>query len=68
MRVEKTSGAYVAATVILTGATMDKAWADFEPLPENGGLARSLMASAIIEGVEASVRKHEVLVRKAKSR
>jgi hypothetical protein len=48
-----TSGAHGAAIVNLMGAAMDKAWADFEPLPRNKGLARSLMASAIIEGIEA---------------
>ncbi len=60
-----TPGAYPAATTNLMGAAMDKAWADFEPLPKNKGLARSLMASAIIEGIEANVREREVLVRKA---
>jgi hypothetical protein len=60
-----TSGAYGAAIVDLMGAAMDKAWADFEPLPKNRVLARSLMASAIMEGIEAGKRDHEVLVRKA---
>jgi hypothetical protein len=59
------SGAYGAAIVNLMGAAMDKAWADFEPLPKNRVLARSLMASAIIEGIEAGKRDHDVLVRKA---
>src|SRR5579862_5438579 len=60
-----TSGAYGTKIVNLMGAAMDKAWADFEPLPKNKGLARSLMASAITEAIEANVREHEVLVRKA---
>jgi hypothetical protein len=60
-----TSGAHGAAIVNLMGAAMDKAWADFEPLPRNKGLARSLMASAIIEGIEAGKRDRDVLARKA---
>jgi hypothetical protein len=60
-----TFGAYGAAIVNLMDSAMDKAWADFEPLPKNRGLARSLMASAIIEAVEAGKRDHDVLVRKA---
>jgi hypothetical protein len=57
-----TSAAYGPPIVNLMGAAMDKAWADFEPRPKNKGLARSLMASAIIE---AGRRDHDVLVRKA---
>jgi hypothetical protein len=60
-----TSGAYGASIVNLVGSAMDKAWADFEPRPKNEGLAKSLMESAIIEGIEANVREHDVLVRKA---
>jgi hypothetical protein len=60
-----TAGAYGAAIVNVMGAAMDKAWADFEPLPRNRVLARSLMAGAIIEGIEAGKRDHDVLVRTA---
>jgi hypothetical protein len=60
-----TSGAYGASIVNMMGSAMDKAWADFEPRPKNEGLAKSLMESAIIEGIEADVREHDVLVRKA---
>jgi hypothetical protein len=60
-----TSGAFGTAIVDLMGAAMDKAWADFEPLPKNKDLARSLMSSAIIEAIVANVREHDVLVRKA---
>jgi hypothetical protein len=55
-----TSGSYAAATVNLMGAAMGKAWADFEPLPKNEGLARSLMASAIIEAFECRDRSRQV--------
>jgi hypothetical protein len=60
-----TAGAYGAAIVNVMGAAMDKAWADFEPLPGNRVLARSLMAGAIIEGIEAGKRDQDVLVRTA---
>jgi hypothetical protein len=60
-----TSGAYGTSIVNLMGAAMDKAWADFEPLPKDERLARSLMESAIGEGIEANVREHDVFVRKA---
>jgi hypothetical protein len=58
------SDAHGTSIVNLMGAAMDKAWADFEPRPKNEFLAKSLMESAIIEGIEANVREH-VLVRKA---
>jgi hypothetical protein len=48
----------------MTGA-FDRAWDDFEPRPRNLNLARSLMASAIIEAVEAGERDEQSLVRKA---
>jgi hypothetical protein len=56
---------YGTAVVNLIGEAMDKAWADFEPLPKNEGLARSLMWSAIVEGIEGNVREPDVLIRKA---
>ena len=44
---------------------LDRAWGDFAPRPKNESLARSLMASAIIEAVEAGDQDRLSLVRKA---
>jgi hypothetical protein len=59
------SGAYDPELTVLMGAALDSAWSDFAPRPKNEVLARSLMASAIIEAVEAGERNRNTLVRKA---
>jgi hypothetical protein len=59
------SGAYDPELTVLMGAALDSAWSDFAPRPKNEVLARSLMASAIIEAVEAGERNKAALVRKA---
>jgi hypothetical protein len=43
----------------------ERAWADFAPRPRNERLAKSLMASAIVETVEAGGREPDDLVRSA---
>jgi hypothetical protein len=43
----------------------ERAWADFAPRPKNETMGRSLMASAIIEAIEAGDRDQASLVRKA---
>lgn len=60
-----TSGAYGPELVKVMTSALDRAWDDFEPRPKNLSLARSLMASAIIEAVEAGDRDEQSLVRKA---
>jgi hypothetical protein len=59
------SGVYGPELVETMGRAFDTAWADFMPKPANLGLARSLMATAIIEAVELGTRDHENLVRRA---
>jgi hypothetical protein len=59
------SGVYGPELVETMGRAFDTAWADFIPKPANQGLARSLMATAIIEAVETGTRDHESLVRQA---
>lgn len=60
-----TSGAYGPELVKAMSDAFDRAWADFAPRPKNETLARSLMASAIVEAVEAGDRDDASLVRKA---
>jgi hypothetical protein len=59
------SGAYGPELVKAMSDALDRAWDDFAPRPKNETLARSLMASAVIEAVEAGDRDHASLVRKA---
>jgi hypothetical protein len=59
------SGVYGPELVETMGRAFDTAWADFIPKPANQGLARSLMATAIIEAVETGTRDQESLVRQA---
>jgi hypothetical protein len=59
------SGAYDPESTVLMGDALDSAWRDFAPRPKNEVLARSLMASAIIEAVEAGERDKVGLVRSA---
>jgi hypothetical protein len=47
------------------GSAFDAAWENFKPAPNDAVLARLLMASAIIEAVEAGAREPEVLTTKA---
>lgn len=59
------SGVYGPELVEMMGRAFDSAWADFAPQPANKDLARSLMATAIIDAVELGTRDHENLVRRA---
>ncbi len=59
------SGVYGPELVQLMSGALDRAWRDFAPLPKNENLAKSLMASAIIEAIEAGEREEATLVRKA---
>jgi hypothetical protein len=59
------SGVYEPELVVTMGRAFDSAWADFAPQPANKDLARSLMATAIIDAVEVGTRDHENLVRRA---
>jgi hypothetical protein len=59
------SGVYEPELVETMGRAFDSAWADFAPQPANKDLARSLMATAIIDAVELGARDHESLVRRA---
>jgi hypothetical protein len=59
------SGLFGPELVETMGRAFDTAWADFIPKPANQGLARSLMATAIIEAVETGTRDQESLVRNA---
>ena len=60
-----TSSAYSPELVKVMSDAFDRAWDDFAPRPKNATLARSLMASAIVEAVEAGDRDHASLIRKA---
>lgn len=60
-----TSGAYEPERVKVMSDAFERAWGDFAPRPKNENLARSLMASAIVEAVEAGDLDHASLVRKA---
>jgi hypothetical protein len=60
-----TSGAYDPELVKEMSQAFDRAWGDFAPRPKNEELARSLMASAIIETVEAGKRDQDDLARGA---
>jgi hypothetical protein len=59
------SGAYGPEVVKAMSDAFDHAWGDFAPRPKNEALARSLMASAIIEAVESGDQDHASLIRKA---
>ena len=59
------SGVYGPELVKIMSDALDRAWRDFEPRPKNEVLAKSLMASAIIEAVEAGDSGEEALVRRA---
>jgi len=59
------SGVYEPEMVETMGRAFDSAWADFAPQPANKDLARSLMATAIIDAVELGARDHDNLVRRA---
>ena len=59
------SDIYDPETAKLMGDALDAAWSDFEPRPKNQDLARSLMATAIIEAVAAGETDVAALVRQA---
>jgi hypothetical protein len=48
-----TSGVYYPEILTVMGDALDIAWKKFRPVPKNAALARTVMASAIIEAVEA---------------
>lgn len=62
---ESSAGIYYPEMLRVMGDALDAAWREFKPTPKNEDLARLVMASAIIEGIEAGKRDHDVLVRKA---
>jgi hypothetical protein len=62
---ESSAGIYYPEMLRVMGDALDAAWKEFKPTPKNEDLARLVMASAIIEGIEAGKRDHDVLVRKA---
>jgi hypothetical protein len=59
------SGVYDPEVVGLMGAALDAAWARFSPRPKDVDLARLLMASAILERVDAGVSTMDSLVEAA---
>jgi hypothetical protein len=59
------SGAYDPELVKVMGASLEAAWAKFDPPPKDRDLARLHLASAIIDAVEAGEREPEALVQKA---
>jgi hypothetical protein len=59
------SDAYDPEMTKLMGEALERAWSDFQPRPKNERLARSLMATAIIEAVEAGDADKNALVRAA---
>jgi hypothetical protein len=59
------SGAYDPELVKMMGDALDSAWARFNSPPKNDELAKGLMASAIIEAVEAGERLPEPLADRA---
>ena len=59
------SDAYDPEMTKLMGAALERAWVDFQPRPKNARLARSLMATAIIEAVEAGETDSSALMRAA---
>jgi hypothetical protein len=60
-----TSSAYEPELVKTMSDAFERAWGDFAPRPRNERLAKSLMAGAIVETVEAGNRKPDDLVRSA---
>jgi hypothetical protein len=60
-----TSGAYEPELVSEMSRAFERAWGDFAPRPKNEEFARQLMASAIIETVEAGKRDQDDLARGA---
>jgi hypothetical protein len=60
-----TPGVYEPEILKVMGDTFDRAWQEFKPRPNNAELARNLMASAIIEAVEAGAVGPTILVDRA---
>jgi hypothetical protein len=60
-----TSGVYYPEILKEMGDAFDTAWKKFKPAPKNTELARSLIASAIIEAVEAGESEPATFVGKA---
>jgi hypothetical protein len=58
-----TSGAYAPELVKTMSDAFERAWGDFAPRPQNEQLAKWLMASAIIETLEAGKPEPDDLVR-----
>jgi hypothetical protein len=59
------SGVYYPEILKVMGDALNTAWKKFNPVPKNTSLARTVMASAIIEGVEAGELEPAILVDKA---
>ena len=58
-------GVYDPEIVELMGLALERAWAQFAPHPKDKDLARLLMASAILEKVDAGVRAADLLTEAA---
>ena len=60
-----TSGVYYPEILTVMGDALDIAWKKFRPVPKNAALARTVMASAIIEAVEAGESEPATFVDRA---
>ena len=59
------SDSYGPEMTKLMGEALERAWSDFQPRPRNTPLARSLMATAIIEAVAGGEADRKALIRAA---
>jgi hypothetical protein len=57
-----TSGVYDPELVKLMSDALEAAWGKYDPRPKNADLARQIMATAIIETVDADERSSHVLI------
>jgi hypothetical protein len=60
-----TSGVYDPEILKEMGDAFDTAWKKFKPVPKNAALARTVMASGIIEAVEAGESEPATFVDRA---
>jgi hypothetical protein len=60
-----TSGVYDPELIKLMSDALEAAWSTYDPTPKNADLARQIMATAIIESVDADERSSQVLVASA---
>jgi hypothetical protein len=56
------SGVYDPELVKLMSDALEAAWSKYDPPPRNADLARQIMATAIIESVDAEERSSRALV------